>query len=99
MYTDILHCLRDADRRKCLEKWRINSWFLLHDNAPAHQSVLVEDFLSKNVTTLKHPPYSPDMAAADFYLLPQMKSALKGRYFCDCNDVIKQVTDQPKKLL
>jgi len=35
IYTDILHCLRDADRRKCLEKWRINSWFLLHDNAPS----------------------------------------------------------------
>jgi len=39
----------------------------LHNNAPAHQSVLVKDFLAKNnVTTLKHPPYSPDMAPADF---------------------------------
>ena len=26
--------------------------------------------------TLQHPPYSPDMAAADFYLFPQLKSAL-----------------------
>jgi transposase len=40
---------------------------LLHDNAPAHRSVLVEDFLAKNnVTSLKHPPYSPDQTAADF---------------------------------
>jgi hypothetical protein len=46
-------------RRKHPEKWRTNSWFLLHDNAPAHRSVLVKDFLGKNnVTAVKHPPYS-----------------------------------------
>jgi len=46
--------LRDAVRRKRPQKWRSNSWFLLHDNAPAHGSVLVKDFLSKiNVTTLQ----------------------------------------------
>jgi len=61
----------------------------------AHQSVLVEDFLSKNATTLRHHPYSPDMAAADFYLFPQMKSALKKQCFCDGNDIIKKVTDEP----
>jgi hypothetical protein len=98
MYTDILHCLRDVDRRKCLKKWRINSWFLLHDNAPAHQAVLVEDFRSNNATTQKHPPYSPDIVAADFYLFPQMKSALKGKCFCDGNDIIKKLTEQPKRL-
>jgi hypothetical protein len=38
------------------KKWTANSWFLLHDNAPAQRSVLVEDFLTKkNVTTLEHP--------------------------------------------
>ena len=42
---------------------------LLHDNAPAHRSVLVEDFLAKNsLTSVEHPPYSPDQTAADFYL-------------------------------
>jgi len=71
---------------------------LLHDNAPAHQSVSVEDLWSKNVTTLKHPPYSPGMAAADFYLFPQMKSALKGRCFCVGTDIIKIVTEEPKRL-
>jgi hypothetical protein len=44
MYIDILHHLRDGVSRKCPEKWRINSSFLLHENAPAHQLVLVEDF-------------------------------------------------------
>jgi hypothetical protein len=34
-------------------------------------SVLVKDFLAKNyVETLEHPPYSSDLAAADFYFFP-----------------------------
>jgi len=33
-----------------------NSWFLLHYNAPAHQSVSVTDFFENNVTTLEHLP-------------------------------------------
>ena len=68
---DILRRLKDAVRRKSTEKLRTNGWFILHDNAPAHRSVLVKDFLAeKNVTALEHPPYSPGLAAADFYPLP-----------------------------
>jgi hypothetical protein len=38
---------------KAAKKWRTNSWFLFHDNAPAHQPVLVKDFLTNNnITTL-----------------------------------------------
>ena len=56
MYIDILRRLRDAVRRKRPAYWITNSWFLLHDNAPTHRSVLVKDFLAKNnVTTLEHP--------------------------------------------
>jgi transposase len=74
MYIDILRRIRDADRRKRPEKWRNNSWFFLHDNAPAHRSLLVKDFLAKNnVTTLEHPPYSPDLALAYFCLSPRLK--------------------------
>ena len=60
MYIDILRRLRAAIRRERLEKWRTSSWFLLHDNAPAHRSVLVDDILAKNnVAELEHPLYSP----------------------------------------
>jgi transposase len=53
--------------RKHPEKWGTNSWFLLQDNAPAHQSVLVKGFLAKNnVTKLEYTPYSPDLALAEF---------------------------------
>ena len=56
MYIDILRHLRDAVRMKRQEKRRTNIWFLLHDNAPAHRSVLVKDFLAKNnLTTLEIP--------------------------------------------
>jgi hypothetical protein len=52
---DILRSLKDAVRRKVSEKWRTNSWFLLHDHVTAHRSVLVKDFLARdNLTTLDH---------------------------------------------
>jgi len=82
MYSDILRHPMDAVRRKRPKKWRTNSWFLLHHNAPAHRSVLVKDFLAKNnVTTLEHPPYSPDVTAAYFSPVSRPKSAMKGRRF------------------
>ena len=75
MHMDIFRRLRDAVRRKRPEKCRTNSLFLLHDNAPAHRSVLVRDFLEKNnVTTLEHPPYARDLDSADFYLFSRLKS-------------------------
>ena len=90
MYTDNLCCLRDAVRRKHQEKRGTNSCFPLHYNGPAHWSVLVKDSLAKNnVKTLEHPPYSPDLAPADFYLFPRVKSAMKECSFCDANDIIK----------
>ena len=86
VYLDILLRIRDAVKRKNREKWRASSWFLLHDSVPAHRSVLVKDILTKNnVTTLQHPTYSPDLAAADLYLFPLLKSALKGQRHCDYN--------------
>ena len=50
-YSDVLRRLKDAVRRKRSEKWRTNSRFLLHDNAPAHRSVLIKDFFAKNNVT------------------------------------------------
>ena len=42
---------------------------LIHDNAPAHKCVLVQDFLKEEkVVQLSHPPYSPDLSPCDFFL-------------------------------
>jgi len=69
-YIDICHCLRGVVGRTCPEKWRTNICYLSYDKDPTHLSVLVNDFLTKNVTTLEHPPYPPDLAAVDFYPFP-----------------------------
>ena len=99
MYLDILRKLGDAIRSKRKEKLRTSAWFLLHDNAPAHWSVLVKDFLTNNnVTILQQLPQSPDLSPADFYLLPRLKSTLKGRRFCDTTGFIKNATEELKRL-
>jgi len=60
---------------------------------------LVKDFLAtNNVTTLEHPPYSPDLDPADFYLFPQLKSATKGRGFTVATGIIKNAAEELKRL-
>ncbi|XP_011859854.1 PREDICTED: putative uncharacterized protein FLJ37770 [Vollenhovia emeryi] len=57
------------------------NWKLHHDNAPRHSCFLVTDYLIKiGITTVSQPPYSPDVAPADFFLFPKVKTTFKGRY-------------------
>jgi len=93
MYNDTLRRFRDAVRRKRFEKWTTDSWFLLYDNAPAHRTGLVKDFSEKNnLTTLEYLPCFPGLAPAHFHLFSRLKSALKGRRFCNTTGIIKNVT-------
>jgi hypothetical protein len=99
MYVDILLHLRGAVKMKRPEKWIINNWFLLSDNAPVHRSVFVKDFSTKNnVTTQEHPPQSPDLAPVDLYLFLRLKSALTGGCFSDATDIIKNTTKEVKRI-
>jgi hypothetical protein len=67
MYVKIPHHLRDAVTRKHPEKWEQNSWFLQHDNTPAHQLLVGQKYFTKqNMTASKHLPYSPDLSLTDF---------------------------------
>ena len=44
-----------------------------------HTAVKTRKFLDdKNIQTLPHPPYSPDLAPADFFLFPTVKAGLAG---------------------
>jgi transposase len=96
-YTNILRRFRDAVGRKQPSKWRTNSWFIPHGNAPAHRSVFIKHFLAKNnMTTLEHTPYSPDLVPVDFYLFLRLKSELKERRFCDAAEIIRNATEQRK---
>jgi hypothetical protein len=99
MYIGIRRRLSDEILGKRPGKRRTNSWFLHHDNAPAHRSVFVNDFLSKkNVTTLNNPPYSLDLAAADVYPFPRLKSAVKERRFIYTTGIIRNATGELKRL-
>ena len=35
---------------------------------------------------MPHPPYSPDLAPSDFFLLPKLTEHLKGVHFNDTNE-------------
>ena len=66
-YQEVLQCLRESVRWKWPEKWQDGNWILQHDNAPAHTSHPVQQFLAKHGTAqLQHPPYSPDLAPCNF---------------------------------
>jgi hypothetical protein len=78
--------------RKRSELWP-DDWNLHHDNAPAHKALTVKQLLAqKLITEMEHLPYSPDLALNDFWLLPKIKSALKGQSFLDTEDIRRKVT-------
>lgn len=55
---------------------------LCHENTPAYKLFLIWSCLAKHHTSaLPHPPYSPDLARADLFLFPKLKSTLKGYHF------------------
>jgi len=81
-YINVLKHLREAMRRKRPEAQTNNTWILYHDNTPAHASLLIREYLTKHETTVvSQPPYFPDLAPADIYLFPKLKSSLKCRRF------------------
>jgi hypothetical protein len=41
---------------------------------------------------------SPDLAAAVFYPFRQLQSAMRGRRFCDATDIVKNATEDLKRL-
>jgi hypothetical protein len=87
-YCEVLRRLRKNVRRKRPKMWKNGNWLLHPDNAPAHTSFVVREFLIKNnVTTVPHPAYSADLALCDFYVFPKMKFRLKGRRFASIEEV------------
>ena len=68
-YKEVLTRLVNKIRQKQRAFWAGKTWILHHDNAPAHRALSVKQSLvSKEITTLHHPPYSPDLAPY-FYIL------------------------------
>ena len=67
---------------------------LLHDNAAAHKSATVQEYLKESgLDVLDHPPYSPDLSPCDFWLFPRLKEMLARHCFesrCVLGSVVYQ---------
>jgi hypothetical protein len=60
---------------------------------------LVKDLLAKNnVTTMEHPPISPELLPDECYVFLQLRPALKRQSLCDATDIIKNATEELKRL-
>ena len=76
--------LGEAIRQKCTELWKNISWI----NAPAYTSMLVREVLAKNKTVIMSQPlYSADLAPADFFLFPKLKTPIKGKRFATIEEI------------
>ena len=57
--------------QKCRPRTGVHGIKLLHDNAPAHKSAKIQEYLKEcGLDVLDHPPYSPDLSPCDFWLFP-----------------------------
>ncbi len=48
------------------------TWWFHWDNAPVHTAPVVTNWMAaRQFQIIEHPPYSPDLAPADFFLFPK----------------------------
>ncbi|UYV61504.1 hypothetical protein LAZ67_1005082 [Cordylochernes scorpioides] len=98
-YLQVMRNLCEAIRLKHPDLWKNKNWLLHHDNAPAHTSLLVRDFLAKNNTLMMpQPPYSPDLAPCDFFLFPKLKRPMKGRRYATLDEIKTASKEELKKI-
>ncbi len=79
-YQHILDRFREAVRRRRPQLWNGNvNWVLLQDGAPAHTAGSTVRYLQyHDVSTLPHPPYSPDLNPCDYWFFGKLKSKVRG---------------------
>jgi [histone H3]-lysine36 N-dimethyltransferase SETMAR len=77
----MLRGLKRANSTKWPDLWEKHSWILHHDNAPPHRAIIVNELTKHSTNTIEQPPYSPNMAPADFFLFPKLKLLLHGTRF------------------
>lgn len=98
-YLEVMKRLVHRIRRIHPEYQDPGIWCLSHDNAPGHTATLLTRYYAANqITVLSHPPYSPDLAPADFFLFPKLKLKMKGRFFNDIPAIQAACTAQLKAI-
>jgi hypothetical protein len=79
--------------------WKNQTWTLHHDNAPTHALFLIRSYLAKHQTSVVlHPPYSPELAPADFFLFHKLTIALNERHFQITEEIQENVTNPTNSL-
>ncbi len=91
-YKSVLQKVKKVVKKK---RGSDHHWFLHHDNAPpSHYSLAVQQYLTKKaMTTIPYPPYSSDLSPCDFFLFPQFKWTMKGKWFLT-TEAIRLETDR-----
>ena len=85
-YVEVLREFRKRFCRKRPALFKSGQWHFHPDNTPVHNSILVTDYLTKmGIDTVRHPPYSPDLAPCDFWLFPKIRGC---RY--ETSEVMKE---------
>ena len=59
---------------KLIEFWKNQIWLLHHDNAPDHAFMLMREL-------------PPDLAPADIFLVPKLKTPIKGKRFATIEEI------------
>lgn len=78
-----------AEKRPHLKR---KKFLFHHDNAPCHTAKFTIEKLAKlHFQLVPHAPYSPDLAASDFFLFPNLKKFLAGKKFQSNEEVINEV--------
>ena len=78
-YNEVIDRLRKRIRRVRPHFPQNGSWLPLHDNARLHIVLLVRRFLAQHgAVTMQNPPYSSDLALADFFRFPKLKKIAEG---------------------
>ena len=96
-YVEVLKRLRENVRRKRPDQWRNNTWLLHHDNVPAHAALLPRRFLTdNNMTVVPHPPYSPDLAHSDFFLISIIENEAYVAKISDFGGKLSRVAGRPE---
>ena len=95
-YVEVLKEFRKRFSRKRPALFKSGQWHFHQDNAPVHNSILVTNYLTKiGIKTVRHPPYSPDLAPCDFWLSPKLKEKLRGF----CYETIEEMKEAVTKVI
>ena len=99
VYKEILRRLVRSVRDKIRSFCEANAWALHHDKPPTHTALSICQFLAeRNIATLEHSSYSPDLAPCDFFFFPKIKCVLKGTHFSDIDSIKKAAMTELKKI-